>query len=119
MKALRCLILLPLLPLPVLATTAAPSFPCSKAASSAAKQVCSTPTLAALDRQLAQVYRQARGKAGKTLQATLKAEQRGWVKGRDDCWPSRVSAIRQRLLADVVIRVSAPAWSKALKSIRH
>ena len=86
MKALRCLILLPLLPLPALAATTSPSFPCHQATSSAAKRVCSTPALAALDRQLAQVYRQARGKAGKTLQATLKAEQRGWVKGRDDCW---------------------------------
>lgn len=64
-----------------------PSFDCSKvAAGSVPARVCADPGLAALDRSLAAAYAAARGKAGNERPAMLKAEQRGWVKGRDDCW---------------------------------
>lgn len=59
------------------------SFDCSQvAAGSIAQQVCFDPSLAELDRRLAQIYEQAQPQALPTLQA----EQRGWIKGRDDCW---------------------------------
>lgn len=77
---------LTLLALPALCAAQGPGFDCRKASSSAQKLVCQTPALAALDRKLASSYRAALAKAGKTLQPTLKAEQRGWIKGRDDCW---------------------------------
>lgn len=75
-----------LLCLPPLAAAQGPSFSCQHAASSAERLVCRTPALASLDRQLAAVYRAALAKAGQPQQATLNAEQRGWVKGRNDCW---------------------------------
>ncbi|MBP7581696.1 MAG: MliC family protein [Vogesella sp.] len=72
--------------LPVLALAQSPSFPCRQAGSSAERLVCQSPQLAKLDRQLASAYRSALAKTGQPQRATLKAEQRGWVKGRDDCW---------------------------------
>ena len=64
---------------------ATPLFDCGKASSEAEKLVCSTPALAALDRRLAEVYAAAQAKAPDN---TVVAMQRGWVKGRDECWKS-------------------------------
>ena len=50
------------------------------------KQICADPALAALDRQLDAAYKAASAKAKGQSAAQLKAEQRGWVKGRNDCW---------------------------------
>lgn len=69
------------------ATEAKPSFDCAAAASDVEKLVCSDPALAALDRRLAEVHARAKAAPGAD-QARLAAEQRGWVKGRDDCWKS-------------------------------
>jgi len=64
-----------------------PSFDCrARDLASAARLICQDPALAALDRQLTQVYAQARAKATNEHPPVLKASQRGWVKGRDDCW---------------------------------
>lgn len=64
-----------------------PSFDChAKDLASAARLVCQDPALAALDRQLDQVYAQARAQATNEQPPVLQASQRGWVKGRDDCW---------------------------------
>ncbi|MBD9434600.1 MliC family protein [Pseudoxanthomonas sp. PXM03] len=60
---------------PVLAP---PSFDCAKAGSEAEKLVCTDAELAALDRQLAARYAEAKD--------IDPAVQRGWVKGRDECW---------------------------------
>ncbi|MEZ5936040.1 MAG: lysozyme inhibitor LprI family protein [Alphaproteobacteria bacterium] len=69
-----------------------PSFDCAKAESSAEKLVCTDADLAALDRLLAQRFAAALAVA-KNLDAgaeeetrTLRAHQRGWIKGRDECW---------------------------------
>ena len=61
-----------------------PSFDCSQASGAQEQLVCGDPELAALDRQLAAAYGQAQAKASDS--ALLRAAQRGWVKGRDDCW---------------------------------
>lgn len=50
--------------------------------------VCLDAELSLLDRQLTAVYRDALSKAANEHPPTLKAEQRGWIKGRDDCWKS-------------------------------
>lgn len=63
-----------------------PSFDCRKTVGSIQPMVCSDAALAALDRRLAQVYAQALPKARNERLPVLVAEQRGWVKGRDDCW---------------------------------
>lgn len=68
------------------ATAQTPAFDCRQAQGDVEKQVCADPSLAALDRQLDAAYKAALAKAGGKLQATLRAEQRGWVKGRNDCW---------------------------------
>ena len=44
--------------------------------------------LSNLDRKLTGVYSEASRKAANEHPPTLKAEQRGWIKGRDDCWKS-------------------------------
>jgi len=66
---------------------AGPSFACDKAeAGSIEALVCGDAQLAALDRKLAGVFAAASAKAGNEQPPVLKAEQRGWIKGRDDCW---------------------------------
>lgn len=73
------------------ALAADPAFDCAKAESSAEELICSNDDLAKLDRTLADVY----GKAVATIETfadkdtalnDFKAYQRGWIKGRDDCW---------------------------------
>lgn len=60
-----------------------PTFDCRKvAAHSIEATICQSPELSALDRALADVYQQASKKADNGL----KAEQRGWIKRRNDCW---------------------------------
>lgn len=66
-----------------------PSFDCAKAGSSAEEAVCASDTLAALDLELARVYGLAAGSDLSTDRMNeLKATQRGWIKGRDECWKS-------------------------------
>lgn len=68
---------------------AAPAFDCTQVdAGSIAARVCQDPQLAALDRQLDAVYQAALSKAANEHPPVLRAEQRGWIKGRDDCWKS-------------------------------
>lgn len=66
-----------------------PSYSCDKVeAGSIQALVCGDPQLSALDRQLAGVFAAASAKAANEQPPVLKAEQRGWIKGRDDCWKS-------------------------------
>ncbi|MCP5270898.1 MAG: MliC family protein [Burkholderiaceae bacterium] len=83
LPALLAVLVLTALP----AAAAGPSFDCSRAeAGSIEARVCASPDLSALDRQLASVYAAARAKAKNEHPPTLAAEQRGWIKGRNDCW---------------------------------
>jgi uncharacterized protein len=61
-----------------------PSFDCAKAESEAETMVCADHGLAALDNRLAEVY--AAELAKPAAAKDLAARQRGWVKGRDECW---------------------------------
>ena len=69
-----------------------PAFDCAKAESSAEKLICTDPELAALDRRLARHFEQAvavaQGLDAGTDKAVanLRAYQRGWISGRDECW---------------------------------
>jgi len=70
-------------------TAAGPAFDCSKPlAGSIEELICRDADLARLDRQLAEVFIAATAKAGNEHPPLLKAEQRGWIKGRNDCWKS-------------------------------
>ncbi|GLK91015.1 MliC family protein [Pseudomonas turukhanskensis] len=90
--------------------TQAASFDCSKAAAGSIEElVCKTPALSAQDDQLAKVYKQAQAKAKNEKPPTLKAEQRGWLKGRDECWkaddkPQCVADEYQRRIAELQAR---------------
>lgn len=69
-----------------------PSFDCSKASSQVESLICDDAALMLLDRNMHQTYQEALESA-KSLDVgsvmalnTLKAYQRGWIKGRNDCW---------------------------------
>ncbi|WP_434050952.1 MAG: MliC family protein [Roseibium sp.] len=73
------------------AVAADPAFDCAKAESSAEQLICSNDDLAKLDRTLAGVYGEAVKAIGSfadkdTALQEFKAYQRGWIKGRDECW---------------------------------
>jgi uncharacterized protein len=66
-----------------------PAFDCGKVETGSIEAlVCGDGGLAALDRQLNEVYVAALAKAANERPPRLRAEQRGWIKGRDDCWKS-------------------------------
>jgi uncharacterized protein len=74
---------------PLAARAEGPTFDCAKAQGEVEKLICSDASLAALDRRLDAVYRPATAKAKGALATRLREEQRGWVKGRNDCWKAR------------------------------
>ncbi len=73
----------------------APTFDCQKATYKAETLICEKSELANLDRHMAIVYKDSlRVVKGldvnsKSELRRLKAMQRGWVKGRNDCWKDR------------------------------
>lgn len=77
------------LPATGLAIAQTPTFDCSKTSNDIEKLICADSELGALDRTLSAVHGAARRKAVNEHPPTLKAEQRGWVKGRDDCWKAQ------------------------------
>ena len=72
--------------MPLLASAATPSFDCTKAHSAAEQPVCQDAGLAALDNELAALYPKAMNQLSAEQQKTEKAMQRGWIKGRNECW---------------------------------
>lgn len=76
---------------PAPAQETAPSFDCSQARSEVEALICSDTRLAGLDTLLAETFTAAVAALDGTAdqqEATgrLEAEQRGWIKGRNDCW---------------------------------
>jgi len=68
---------------------AGPSFACTGAAAGSVEgMVCEDEELSTLDRKLSEVYAAASAIATPERPPTLAAEQRGWIKGRDECWKS-------------------------------
>jgi len=79
-----------------------PSFDCSKVEKQSCEAIiCSSDILIDLDNKLSDVYKQALSKAPK--EDMLKAYQRGWIKGRNECWKVKdaeaymVDLYRQRI----------------------
>ena len=66
-----------------------PAYDCSKRSGSVELMVCRNEELAALDRRMAGIYAAALRKAKNEHPPVLRAEQRGWVKGRNDCWKGK------------------------------
>lgn len=73
-----------------LSQQSSPSFNCSPAAgkplNSIEALICGDEQLSALDRSLSDVYQAALSRAQNEHPPVLRAQQRGWVKGRDECW---------------------------------
>jgi len=100
------------------AQASGPAFDCSKAQGEVETLICKDEGLAALDRKLDDVYKAALAKARDAMPQTLRVEQRGWVKGRNDCWktgsdsPSFLTAswqatsVRECVEATYQIRIS-------------
>ncbi|MEM6375827.1 MAG: lysozyme inhibitor LprI family protein [Pseudomonadota bacterium] len=71
---------------------AQPSFDCAKAQGSVEELICADAKLATLDLGMANRYQAALAAAGglevggQSAGDDLKAMQRGWIKGRDECW---------------------------------
>ena len=69
-----------------------PSFDCANADGAAEDLICADPELAGLDRRLAARYAAAlaavRGldSGAQAAEDELRATQRGWIAGRDECW---------------------------------
>ncbi|MEO8617804.1 MAG: MliC family protein [Sphingomicrobium sp.] len=84
---------------------ASPSFDCARADGQAQELVCSDPALGAMDRELSRLF--ALAEADKMLPAdglaTLRANQRGWIKGRDDCW--KADELRQCVMTSYAQRI--------------
>jgi uncharacterized protein len=68
------------------AWAADPSFRCSKVAHEVEDLICKDAELADLDRELSQLYGVVLRHTPPSQQNLLKSEQRGWFKGRNDCW---------------------------------
>lgn len=64
------------------------SIDCNKASSDVEQLVCGDPTLAALDRKLGTVYKEAEAKQGSPVPEWFVNEQRGWNTDRDACGKS-------------------------------
>lgn len=97
--------LLVLVMFPVTVQAKSPSFDCSKARSSAEKLVCEDDELASLDLEVARLFELALDGKSMTSERRklLIATQRGWVKGRDDCW--KASNLRDCVFSNYVIRI--------------
>jgi uncharacterized protein len=68
------------------AWAATPSFDCAKASHEVELLICKDAALAEMDHTLNSLYHTLMKHTPASRQGTLKAEQRGWVKGRNDCW---------------------------------
>ncbi|MCG9698207.1 MliC family protein [Shewanella sp. Isolate11] len=76
-------------PKPQVQPSLSASYDCSQPGlSSAETLICSDPQLVKLDNQMAKVYAQATEKAQNEHPSSLAAMQRGWIKGRNECWKS-------------------------------
>ncbi|MCW3171847.1 MliC family protein [Shewanella subflava] len=70
----------------VIASSPSPSFNCNKAQGSIEELICQSEELSQLDTQLQPLYSQAIKQLNLNDAKILTAEQRGWIKGRNDCW---------------------------------
>ena len=78
------------------ALAATPSFDCAKASHEIEELICTNDELAELDVSLDKLYNTVLKNTPAQAQKRLKAEQSGWVKGRNDCWKAddKVACIR-------------------------
>jgi len=94
-----------------------PAFDCAKAQGDVETLICRDAELARLDRTLDGVFKAAQAKARDAMPARLRADQRGWISGRNECWKARgvptyltatwtVSTVRECVAANYRLRIS-------------
>ena len=87
-----------------------PSYDCDKVKDNSIEEmICKDDELSTLDRKLSVIYSAAAKKATNEHPSVLKAEQRGWIKGRNECWKSNdkracVQTEYQRRIAELQAR---------------
>jgi len=82
-----------------------PAFDCSKATHEVEELICRDTSLAALDVKLDRTWRTVLERSAKSPDLrVIRAIQRGWVKGRDDCW--KADDVRACTEASYRLRIS-------------
>ncbi|MGL5555654.1 MAG: MliC family protein, partial [Aeromonas veronii] len=81
-----------------------PSFDCTKASGSVETLICKDAGLAALDNELAALYPKAIAALSPEQLKTERAMQRGWIKGRNDCWKGQ--DLRQCVEDNYLLRIT-------------
>jgi len=66
------------------------TFDCTKASGEIEKLICKDEGLASLDRQMAEVYAKAMKSWPSDVAKEQRGYQRGWIKGRNDCWKETI-----------------------------
>ncbi len=90
---------------PAVALAGVPSFDCkAKGLGLVEQSICSDSELTALDQQLSAVFEKARAIDAKTVNGILVPEQRGWIKGRNECW--KESDLKKCTLNSYIRRIS-------------
>ena len=72
--------------LAALGVQAQPAFDCAKASGEVETLICADEDLQALDRNLARTWARANESWPAEVATEQRAMQRGWIKGRNDCW---------------------------------
>ena len=65
---------------------AQPAFDCARAGGEVEELICGDESLQALDRELARTWALANESWSDQVATEQRAIQRGWIKGRNDCW---------------------------------
>jgi len=68
------------------AVNAQPAFDCARASGEVQELICKDESLQALDRRLARTWAKATESSPPEVLQEQRAMQRGWIKGRNDCW---------------------------------
>jgi len=100
------LVSLTLAPCASAALAATPSFDCAKATHDVEELICNDAELAELDNSLNSLYHAVLKHTSASEQEMLKTEQRGWIKGRNDCWKD--SDMRGCVLSEYRTHIDEP-----------
>jgi uncharacterized protein len=87
------------------AVAASPAFDCARADGAAEELICKDDELAALDREVQRLFDLAvtTPDMEKAQLDELKATQRGWIKGRNDCW--KAEKLGDCIAAEYIFRI--------------
>ena len=83
---LRCLIAASAAGLAAVGVQAQPPFDCAQASGEVETLICADENLQALDRDLARTWARANESWPAEVAREQRSVQRGWIKGRNDCW---------------------------------